>query len=50
MYVYVCVCVCVYVCVCVCVYIYTVYMGVEGAVRGLEGIHLADRCILTRLE
>jgi len=25
-------------------------MGVEGVVRGLEGIHLADRCILTKLE
>jgi hypothetical protein len=24
--------------------------GVEGAVRGLEGTHLADTCILTRLE
>jgi hypothetical protein len=28
----------------------TVYMGVEGAVRGLEGTHPADRCILTKLE
>jgi hypothetical protein len=25
-------------------------LGVEGVVRGLESIHLADRCILTRLE
>jgi hypothetical protein len=25
-------------------------MGVEGVVRGLEGVHLADRCILTKLE
>jgi hypothetical protein len=25
-------------------------MGVEEAVRGLEGISLADRCILTKLE
>jgi hypothetical protein len=25
-------------------------VGVEGVVRGLEGIHLADRCILTKLE
>jgi hypothetical protein len=25
-------------------------LGVEGVVRGLEGIHLADTCILTRLE
>jgi hypothetical protein len=25
-------------------------LGVEGVVRGLEGIHLADRCILTKLE
>jgi hypothetical protein len=24
--------------------------GVQGIVRGLEGIHLADRCILTRFE
>jgi hypothetical protein len=24
--------------------------GVEGVVRGLEGTHLADRCILTKLE
>jgi hypothetical protein len=24
--------------------------GVEGAVRGLEGAHLADRCIQTKLE
>jgi hypothetical protein len=24
--------------------------GVEGAVRGLEGTHLADSCILTELE
>jgi hypothetical protein len=24
--------------------------GVEGVVRGPEGIHLVDRCILTRLE
>jgi hypothetical protein len=24
--------------------------GVEGAVRGLEGTHLADSCILTRLQ
>jgi hypothetical protein len=26
------------------------YRGVEGAVRGLKGIHLADTCILTKLE
>jgi hypothetical protein len=25
-------------------------MGVEGAVRGLEGTHPADTCILTELE
>jgi hypothetical protein len=25
-------------------------LGVEGVVRGLEGTHLADRCILTKLE
>jgi hypothetical protein len=25
-------------------------MGVEGAVRGLEGTHPADSCILTKLE
>jgi hypothetical protein len=31
----------------VCVYM---YVGVEGVVRGLEGTHLADRCILTKLE
>jgi hypothetical protein len=24
--------------------------GVEGVVCGLEGVHLADICILTRLE
>jgi hypothetical protein len=24
--------------------------GVEGAVRDLKSIHLADRCILTKLE
>jgi hypothetical protein len=24
--------------------------GVEGVARGLEGVHLADTCILTRLE
>jgi hypothetical protein len=24
--------------------------GVEGVVRVLEGTHLADRCILTKLE
>jgi hypothetical protein len=24
--------------------------GVEGVVRGLEGTHLADSCILTKLE
>jgi hypothetical protein len=24
--------------------------GVEGVVRGLEGIHLVDGCILTELE
>jgi hypothetical protein len=24
--------------------------GVEGVVRGIEGIYLADRCVLTRLE
>jgi hypothetical protein len=24
--------------------------GVEGVVCGLEGIHLADRCMLTKLE
>jgi hypothetical protein len=23
---------------------------VEGAVRGLEGTHLADRCVLTKLQ
>jgi hypothetical protein len=28
----------------------TTKMGVEGIVRGLEGTHLADRCILTKLE
>jgi hypothetical protein len=27
-----------------------IIMGIEGVVRGLEGIHLADRCILTKLE
>jgi hypothetical protein len=27
-----------------------IYLGVEGAVRGLEGIHLADRCILIKFE
>jgi hypothetical protein len=26
------------------------FPGVEGVVRGLEGTHLADRCILTELE
>jgi hypothetical protein len=26
-----------------------VKVGVEGVVCGLEGIHLADRCVLTRL-
>jgi hypothetical protein len=26
------------------------YLGVEGVVRGLEGLHLADRCLLTKLE
>jgi hypothetical protein len=26
------------------------FPGVEGVVRRLEGIHLADRCILTKLE
>jgi hypothetical protein len=26
------------------------YRGVEGVVRGLEGIHLADSSILTKLE
>jgi hypothetical protein len=25
-------------------------LGVEGVVRGIEGIHLADRCVLTKLE
>jgi hypothetical protein len=29
---------------------YDVSSGVEGVVRGLEGIHLVDRCVLTRLE
>jgi hypothetical protein len=29
---------------------YTTEVGVEGVVCGLEGIHLADRCILTKLE
>jgi hypothetical protein len=24
--------------------------GVEGVVRGLEGMHLADRCVLTKLQ
>jgi hypothetical protein len=24
--------------------------GIEGLVRGLEGVHLADRIILTKLE
>jgi hypothetical protein len=28
----------------------TACAGVEGAVRGHKGIHLADRCILTKLE
>jgi hypothetical protein len=28
----------------------TVLMGVKEVVRGLEGIHLADSCILTRLQ
>jgi hypothetical protein len=27
-----------------------IYEGVEGVVRGLEGIHLADRCVLTKLQ
>jgi hypothetical protein len=30
-------------------YIYS-ELGVEGAVRGLEGTHPADSCILTKLE
>jgi hypothetical protein len=25
-------------------------VGVEGVVHGLKGIHLADMCILTKLE
>jgi hypothetical protein len=25
-------------------------MGVKGVARGLEGVHLADTCILTKLE
>jgi hypothetical protein len=29
---------------------YLNHSGVEGVVRGLEAIHLADRCILTKLE
>jgi hypothetical protein len=29
---------------------YTCGKGVEGVVRGLEGTHLADTCILTKLE
>jgi hypothetical protein len=29
---------------------YSLKFGVEAVVRGLKGIHLADRCILTRLE
>jgi hypothetical protein len=28
----------------------TASKGVEGVIRGLEGLHLADRCILTKLE
>jgi hypothetical protein len=28
----------------------TASKGVEGVIRGLEGIYLADRCILTKLE
>jgi hypothetical protein len=32
-----------------CIY-YKVGEGVEGAVRGLEGTHPADTCILTKLE
>jgi hypothetical protein len=29
---------------------YKLISGVEGVVRGLEGVHLADSCILTELE
>jgi hypothetical protein len=28
----------------------TISYGVEGAVRGLEGTHPADNCMLTKLE
>jgi hypothetical protein len=35
-----------------CLELIVVYftMGVEGVVRGLEGTHPADSCILTKLE